>query len=90
MAQTKQSMFENKWIETALIHSDAVLCACALWCSLPTNTVREQPGSQVICKVSREPDPAEWSVAGQSLYHTVTALNYALWASFLTFPLFSP
>lgn len=30
MAQTKHGVFENKWIEIALIYSDIVLCICSL------------------------------------------------------------
>lgn len=56
MAQTKHGVFENKWIETALIYSDTVLCVCSLPFSLPTNTIRESSGPHMVCDRREESD----------------------------------
>lgn len=87
MAQTKHGVFENKWIEMALIYSDTVLCICSLQFSLPTNTIRESSGSHLVCKRRRESDTLqnrEYQCLGLLSNGPLQCPDNAFWASLLT------
>lgn len=89
MAQTKQGVFENKWIETALIYSGTVLCICSLRVSPATNTIRESSGSHLVCKRRGESDLAEQRL-GPVSNRLLQCLDTDFGASFLTVPIVVP